>query len=209
LNLHPSLAHLQVIDSDTADLVALVGDKITIGRSSSCDIVVTCDLTASRLHAILEKIAEYWFIRDLGSRNGTFRNGRPTRGLTRLNDGDELRIGRARFAVRTPQYDEEDTGVGRLPPILTPRERSVLLELVSPISSDAPFIVTTQVRDIAPALGITTAAVRAHLLNLYEKFGIDTEGNRQLKLANAALRAQVVTEDEVRLGQNRRSSHSE
>ena len=49
---------------------------ITVGRGESNDIVLP-STTVTRQHAQLERTAEGWQVRDLGSQNGTFLDGKP------------------------------------------------------------------------------------------------------------------------------------
>ncbi len=65
--------------------------EITIGRHSSCDIVLP-DRRVSRFHARLVRKEHRYFIEDLDSKNGTFVNGEPVEAPTPLNDGDEISI---------------------------------------------------------------------------------------------------------------------
>jgi hypothetical protein len=53
----------------------LVGAHLVIGRSSSCQLVLGDD-TVSRRHAELRFEDGRWLLRDLGSSNGTYVNGR-------------------------------------------------------------------------------------------------------------------------------------
>jgi pSer/pThr/pTyr-binding forkhead associated (FHA) protein len=53
----------------------LVHARLTIGRSSSCQLVLSDD-TVSRRHAELFLDGGRWILRDLGSSNGTWVNGR-------------------------------------------------------------------------------------------------------------------------------------
>src|SRR5437764_808979 len=58
-----------------------------IGRSSEADVPLA-DPEVSRRHAALQAAAGAVYVTDLGSRNGTFLNGKP---LT--NEGIELKVG--------------------------------------------------------------------------------------------------------------------
>jgi len=63
----------------------------TVGRSPECDIVL--DVAAvSRHHATLVQQADRYFVRDNGSRNGTFVNGERVVGQRELQTGDALTI---------------------------------------------------------------------------------------------------------------------
>ncbi|MEX1309522.1 MAG: SpoIIE family protein phosphatase [Candidatus Sulfomarinibacteraceae bacterium] len=64
----------------------LVGDALDIGRSTHCDITIA-DRFLSRRHARLTRNGDNWQIDDLGSRNGTFINGR------RIDQPAEIKVG--------------------------------------------------------------------------------------------------------------------
>ncbi|MBI5043001.1 MAG: FHA domain-containing protein [Nitrospirae bacterium] len=63
-----------------------------IGRASSCDISLSDNNKASRIHARLEKDSDGWWIVDLNSTNGTFVNKEKIKSR-RLEIGDEISIG--------------------------------------------------------------------------------------------------------------------
>jgi FHA domain-containing protein len=64
----------------------------TIGRSRQCDIVLN-DPNVSREHAEVRQRGTQWFVRDLGSTNGTALNGRTLSEAEQINSGDEIEIG--------------------------------------------------------------------------------------------------------------------
>jgi pSer/pThr/pTyr-binding forkhead associated (FHA) protein len=68
----------------------------TIGRSPECDIFLD-DVTVSRRHAIVAHKSGHLEIEDLGSLNGTYHNRRRIEAPERLDDGDELQIGKYRL----------------------------------------------------------------------------------------------------------------
>ncbi|MGB2951757.1 MAG: FHA domain-containing protein [Gaiellaceae bacterium] len=73
------------------------GERTTIGRSPDCDIFLD-DVTVSRKHAVLvERDGAYW-IEDQGSLNGTFVNRRRIEEPAKLDNGDELQIGKYRLS---------------------------------------------------------------------------------------------------------------
>jgi DNA-binding NarL/FixJ family response regulator len=85
------------------------------------------------------------------------------------------------------------------PPEITRRERDVLIALCRPAASSELFIEPASVRDIAATLAVSEAAVKQHLLNLYEKFAIaDCNERRRVALAREAMRRDVVTVGELR-----------
>jgi pSer/pThr/pTyr-binding forkhead associated (FHA) protein len=68
-------------------------DATTVGRSTDGDVFLD-DVTVSRKHAIFERRAGgAWFVRDVGSLNGTYVNGEQV-DETKLASGDEVQIGR-------------------------------------------------------------------------------------------------------------------
>jgi hypothetical protein len=69
------------------------GERTTIGRSPDCDIFLD-DVTVSRKHAVLVQRDEGLFIEDEGSLNGTFLNRRRIAEPARLENGDELQVGK-------------------------------------------------------------------------------------------------------------------
>jgi hypothetical protein len=76
------------------------GEQTTIGRSPDCDIFLD-DVTVSRRHAVLVERDGGFFIEDQGSLNGTFVNRRRIEAPTRLENGDELQIGKYRLSFIT------------------------------------------------------------------------------------------------------------
>jgi len=93
-----------------------VHDTLIAGRNHVCKILLPgSDLTVSRSHFIMEVTPPVVIIRDLGSKNGTYVNGKkqggrkagetPEEGARRkysqvqLKDGDEIRIGKTHLVV--------------------------------------------------------------------------------------------------------------
>jgi predicted component of type VI protein secretion system len=87
-----------------------VGSSLVIGRADECDLRVI-DGDVSRRHCRIERMAEGYFVVDLGSRNGTLVDGaRITRRA--LRDGDLLRVGNHTIqfesGIPTPRtFDDE------------------------------------------------------------------------------------------------------
>ncbi|MCR5285808.1 MAG: FHA domain-containing protein [Treponema sp.] len=85
-----------MINNKKVDLVA----KITIGRDSDNDVVVDNKL-ASRHHAMIQKIKNVYFLKDVGSTNGTFLNGTklPSDKYVKLQSGDRITIGNMTLVI--------------------------------------------------------------------------------------------------------------
>ncbi len=78
--------------------IPLKKDKFIIGRASECTLRAGSSAISRRHCAILRK-DDAWFVRDLGSRNGTFLNDAPVETPTALKLGDEIRVGPLHFRV--------------------------------------------------------------------------------------------------------------
>ncbi|HBT46973.1 MAG TPA: hypothetical protein DEA73_03690 [Peptococcaceae bacterium] len=76
-----------------------LGENIIIGRDRLSDIVLN-EIHVSARHAAVTRRGNGWEIRDLGSTNGTYVNGRRITGPVQLSPGDEVRIGGVIFEVR-------------------------------------------------------------------------------------------------------------
>jgi adenylate cyclase len=79
------------------DPIPLLGEKLLVGRRSSCDIKLDFQNVSSH-HCQLELREGYWFVRDLGSSNGTKVNGERVTDSVVL-PGDELRIAKHSFEI--------------------------------------------------------------------------------------------------------------
>src|SRR5262249_45616847 len=71
--------------------IELVGERIVMGRHSSCQIVLD-NAAVSRTHTLIVQEQGRYYIEDLRSRNGTLLNGRKIQGRTELRDNDEIRV---------------------------------------------------------------------------------------------------------------------
>ncbi|MEO0324599.1 MAG: FHA domain-containing protein [Myxococcota bacterium] len=94
--------------------------RLVLGRDETCDLTLP-DGDCSREHAEVVHDLDGVLLRDLGSKNGTFRNGHELR-EGRLKDRDELRLG-ATFlsfedeaeARRRELHGQEDSPLGEPP----------------------------------------------------------------------------------------------
>lgn len=196
-------AQIEVGRPSGLEQVTLADQRVTLGRDPSNQICLDDD-AVSGMHAVLEQYSSGWALRDLGSRNGTFINGERVTGERPLHNHDQINIGSTRLMFRDPDSRPRNAGVTRvldaLPRLdLTRRERDVLIALCRPLSSSDPFKQPASIRAIAKELVVTDAAVKQHLLHLYEKFGLDRDSeNRRILLANQAIQRGVVGPEELR-----------
>ena len=74
------------------------GVRVRIGRGPSCDCLLPED-SVSRRHAELWREDGRWYVRDLGSRNGTRVNGMRVLEPVEVRPGDRLALGDATYRV--------------------------------------------------------------------------------------------------------------
>src|SRR3954447_22194990 len=179
---------------------SLDGDRMTIGKRQENDVATPDDPTASGLHAVLERFAAGWCVADLGSSNGTWLNGARIWSSQRLRHGDEVRVGQTRLIFRDfAEVGGAPTDTEEAPPSLTVRGRDVLVALCRPLLPPDMFTEPASTRAIADELVITQAAVKQHLVNLYDKFGVPAgDSHRRARLANEALRRGAVSLTQLR-----------
>jgi hypothetical protein len=168
---------------DSGEVISLRGDVTTVGRGRGVDIRLD-DPSVSRLHAELVRRGPYVYVVDLGlSRNGTRVNGRPVARRV-LDEGDVLSFGAARCRIGgIPREDLAEVRRAAAPE-LTRREFDVLTSLCRPALSDEAFALPATAHEIAAELVVTEAAVKQHLLRLYQKFRVPEGPNRRIRLAN-------------------------
>jgi FHA domain/Domain of unknown function (DUF1707) len=75
----------------------LLRAQLVLGRSSACELVLADD-TVSRRHAELRAEDGRWIVRDLGSSNGTWVNGRRVM-EAEVRPGDVLHLGGCRLRL--------------------------------------------------------------------------------------------------------------
>ena len=78
-------------------LPPVTSGHVLLGRSSACQLVFADD-TVSRRHAELRIVEGRWMLRDLGSSNGTWVNGRRVV-EAEVTAGDEIVLGACRFRL--------------------------------------------------------------------------------------------------------------
>lgn len=113
-----------------ANRVFPLKETTVIGRSADCDISLAA-AHLSRRHAQLQIIDGALFVKDLGSANGTFLNGKQVM-EARVKRGDELRFDALTFGVMGPADEMAKTTVRSIPVPATPAARS------APPKSSAP-----------------------------------------------------------------------
>lgn len=114
-------------------------ERVIIGRSEDCDVVLV-ERQVSRHHAQIRRLDSQYVLEDLGSRNGTYVNGREVTEPHILQDGDEIQIA---LCVRLSFVGAEATAPlvfqrGKRPGLYLDKERHLVLvggrELSPPLS---------------------------------------------------------------------------
>ncbi len=101
----------QLVPTGGGDVIYLKKDKLVIGRRESCDIVLRFS-NVSGQHARMTLEQGYWFLKDLGSRNGTKVDGyRISR--KRLDAGATISFAKHVFTI---EYSPEELGAFGPPP---------------------------------------------------------------------------------------------
>lgn len=95
----PGIATITVrgVDHD----VVLRGDRMVVGRLSSCDVCLQ-DKNTSRQHAAFVREGSGWAVEDLGSTNGTLVNGRAVDRMSLRND-DVIVVGITELIYHEPR----------------------------------------------------------------------------------------------------------
>jgi hypothetical protein len=192
-------AAVEIVSAHRSWRVELASNRTTVGKASENDIALD-DPSVSHLHAMFERFRAGWCVTDLGSSNGTWLNGERIWSPQRVRHDDEIRIGQTRLLFLEPTDDSEPkTDLDEAPPSLTARERDVLVALCRPLLARDMFTEPASTRMIADDLVITQAAVKQHLANLFDKFGVGPEdAHRRVRLANDAMRRGAVTIADLR-----------
>ena len=194
------MPQIEVMSATRSWRIEFDAPRTTIGKAEENDVALPDDPTASRLHAVFEQFSAGWCVTDLGSSNGTWVNGERIWSARPLRHGDELRIGQTRLTFRDfAQVGGSATEIEAEAPTLTTRERDVLVALCRPLLARDLFTEPASTRAIADELVITLPAVKQHLANLYDKFGVAAgDTNRRSRLANEALRRGAVSLSQLR-----------
>ena len=74
---------------------------LVIGRRPDCDLVLRDDAVSGH-HARIAWDGAGWQVEDLGSKNGTYVNGRPAKSAIALRSGDAIQVGSATWRVELP-----------------------------------------------------------------------------------------------------------
>lgn len=92
----------------------LVSDQINrIGRGPDCEIILM-DPVCSRVHAELVRGDDAWWLRDTGSRNGSYVDEQKIKDQVQLKDGSRLKFGSTEFVFHLSDEPPTRTAVRNL-----------------------------------------------------------------------------------------------
>lgn len=138
-----------------------LGPKTSLGRHPA-NVLCLGDREVSKEHAVIEQRGPQFVVRDLGSSNGTFVNGKRIHEHV-LREGDELVLGASRFLFRAGPSEGAARGVTVL---AGHQQQPAILALLEPEREDG-FRPADQIMDVAS------------LRRDYEKLRIAHEFQRQ------------------------------
>ena len=95
-----------LVNAKSGESVPLHYWETSIGRSSSCDIVLSY-ATVSRFHAVISRRKDKWIVFDTGSKTGILVNGEKIKGKSEISDGDSVIFGNAAYYFSAPDFSED------------------------------------------------------------------------------------------------------
>ena len=96
---------LQIISNQGVGKRLKIQSPVIVGRASDCDMIIS-DNKISRHHMIVRPENGNLVVRDLGSKNGVFLNGRRIKDDEAVNNGDVLLLGETFLSVFVPKLAE-------------------------------------------------------------------------------------------------------
>jgi serine phosphatase RsbU (regulator of sigma subunit) len=88
------MPELQIFSPDgKSQKVPLQNTRVTVGRSSVAELCYADDAGLSRQHLAFESDGRNWYVKDLGSKNGTLLNGSRITDRNPLKPGDRIMAG--------------------------------------------------------------------------------------------------------------------
>jgi predicted component of type VI protein secretion system len=146
---------LQVVRGRSATTTLKLADGVTsLGRHDDCGIRIKSS-QVSRRHCEVFEAGGKLTVRDLGSSNGTFVNGKRVTGQQTLKAGDELTVGAITLRVVTlgPAAGKEQPGHGS-----KPGDTAVVEAIPVAAEDDEEFEVKFDEADVVPELDVIPLA---------------------------------------------------
>jgi DNA-binding NarL/FixJ family response regulator len=172
--------------------------SFTIGRSSTCDLVVD-DPRVSRVHATILVGIDSAIVQDAGSHNGVYVNDRRIEGSQPLVDGDRLTIASAQLSVSstergaTPKSRDQTMPSQQLAAVARAREPAdAVVQDLSAREREVLVLIAHghTMREVAEQLGLSPKTVEGYRARVVDKLGLRTRAEIvQFALRNGLLRA--------------------
>ena len=89
-------AYLKLIDDEAKDKIYPIRESLSVGRDRYSDIRLDYNFI-SKNHFIIEEDRSEYYLRDLGSKNGTYVNGTKIDDEVILEDGDVIEVNDIKF----------------------------------------------------------------------------------------------------------------
>lgn len=125
-------AYLEISAGGKSARMPAEQSAIGVGRGPD-NALVLADNMASRQHCVIERTADGWRVRDLGSSNGTRVNGQIIK-IAPLKPGDAIQIGKTTITLFDPQLQEVLTAEDVVDDELGPLEELAM----GKVDEDAP-----------------------------------------------------------------------
>ena len=94
-----------LVETKTKKKIPLTRWENSIGRSPTCDVILT-NATVSRFHAVISKRRTGWVVADTGSRTGVFVGSEKIARPVKLNHGDKISFGTAKYEFFDVDVDD-------------------------------------------------------------------------------------------------------
>jgi adenylate cyclase len=120
-----------------------LGQSNVLGRSTTASVRLA-DREVSRKHSQIDREGGEYVLRDLGSSNGTFLNGKRIYGPAKLRDGDEVMIGTSRMEFRLTTGPVRPKNAE----IVHTGQTGELEGVVARTSAKATFVPVEQIQDV-------------------------------------------------------------
>ncbi|HEX9727784.1 MAG TPA: trypsin-like peptidase domain-containing protein [Gemmatimonadales bacterium] len=164
---------IRVLDGARKGIEGVFSSQLAVGRhpESGLQFDPDRDMEVSSRHAVILQQGDAWFVRDIGSRNGTLVNGHPISGDTKLSDTDQIRFGakgpRVEIRlVRAGTPDRSPPAVERTPvptPAGGPSRRRDTAGAAGPAPATYESLTTTPAAPASRAGGSTTQRIRVEV----------------------------------------------
>lgn len=85
---------------DDGEVKRLYSREVIVGTEPGADLIIASDIAASGSHARIQKLADGFWIEDLGSDRGTMVNGEQITTRRKIGQSDVVRVGHTEFICR-------------------------------------------------------------------------------------------------------------